>query len=173
MATQFFAHWHRQILVMEIAGVVLGAVPVIIYALESYGRATEILNDTHKWLDMIQEIQDVIEVQVEMLRVTLQSLGIEWTHQSDMSITDIETALKERKPLKWDRFLRIIQRMDAMVTEMAKDLCPDAKGPVGISTYPEYSKTKLIRRCMIVYLAYNHAAELDIYRSVTHAVGVA
>jgi hypothetical protein len=131
------------------------------------------LNDTHKRLDTIQGIQDVIEVQVEMLRVTLQSLCIEWTHQSGIPITEIETALKERKPLQWDRFLRIIQRMNTMMTEMAKDLRPDAKDPVGICTHPDNSKTESIGRCMIVHLAYNHAAELDVYRSVSHAVGVA
>ena len=114
---------------MEIAGVVLGAVPIIIYALESYEKAAEILKDAHKWLDTIQEIQDDIEVQVYVLRTTLQSLGIEWTHQSGIPITEIETALKERKPLKRDMFLRIIKRVDTLMTEMAKDLCPDAKRP--------------------------------------------
>ena len=148
---------------MEIAGVVLGAVPVIIYVLESYGKAAEILNDTHKWLDTIQEIQDIIEVQVEMLRVTLQSLDIEWTHQSGIPIMEIETALKECKPLKWDMFLRIIQRMDALLTEMAKDLCPDVKGPVGFHIHLDNSKAELVGCEMISYFAYNHTAGLDVY----------
>ena len=148
---------------MEIAGVVLGAVPVIIYALESYGKAAEILNDTHKWLDTIQEIQDIIEVQVEMLRVTLQSLDIEWTHQSGIPIMEIETALKECKPLKWDMFLRIIQRMDALLTEMAKDLCPDVKGPVGFHIHLDNSKAEFVGCKMISNFAYNHTAELDNY----------
>ena len=114
---------------MEVAGVVLGAIPVIIYALESYEKAAEILKDTHKWLDIIQEIQ---------------CLGIEWTHQSGIPLTEIETALKERMPLNWDMFLRIIKRMDTLMTEMAKDLCPDAKDPVGFHTHIYNSETESI-----------------------------
>lgn len=129
---------------MEVAGVVLGAIPVIIYALESYEKAAEILKDTHKWLDTIQEIQDDIEVQVCVLRTTLQCLGIEWTHQSGIPLTEIETALKERMPLNWDMFLRIIKRMDTLMTEMAKDLCPDAKDPVGFHTHIYNSETESI-----------------------------
>ena len=122
----------------------LGAIPVIIYALESYEKAAEILKDTHKWLDTIQEIQDDIEVQVCVLRTTLQCLGIEWTHQSGIPLTEIETALKERMPLNWDMFLRIIKRMDTLMTEMAKDLCPDAKDPVGFHTHIYNSETESI-----------------------------
>ncbi|KAF2999809.1 hypothetical protein E8E13_006509 [Curvularia kusanoi] len=114
---------------MEVAGAVLGAVPIIIYALESYGKAVEVMNDAHKWLDTIEEIQDVVEVQTEMLRVTLRTLGVEWAPQTGIPIEVIEMALKERKPLQWERFVRIIQRMDVMMTEMARDLCPDMKGP--------------------------------------------
>ena len=148
---------------MEIAGVVLGAVPVIVNALESYEKAAQILKDTHKWLDTIQEIQDDIDVQVYGLCTTLQSLGIEWTQKSGIPITEIETALKECKPLKWDMFLRIIQRMDALLTEMAKDLCPDVKGPVGFHIHLDNSKAELVGCEMISYFAYNHTAGLDVY----------
>jgi hypothetical protein len=129
---------------MEIAGVVLGAVPVIINALESYEKAAEILRDTHKWLDTIQEIQDNINVQLYVLRTTLRSLDIEWTHKSGIPITEIETALKEREPLKWDMFLRIIKRMDTLMTEMAKDLCPDTKGPVGFHAHLNNTEAECI-----------------------------
>lgn len=115
---------------MEVAGVVLGAVPIIMLALENYKKATGIFDDTKRWLNTIQEIQDILVVQINTLRVTLWSLGIEWECQSGIPVAEIEMALKSRKPLQWENFLRFICRMDTTMKEMAKDLCLDADGPV-------------------------------------------
>ncbi|ORY08200.1 hypothetical protein BCR34DRAFT_13749 [Clohesyomyces aquaticus] len=110
---------------MEIAGVVLGAVPVILYALDNYERAWDPAKDFWNWGETIGMIRDQIFLQKQQLDTTLKILGLQ-----NPTMEEIEAALLISHPNQVHQFMDIIRRMDNVMNEVAKDLCPDSQGPM-------------------------------------------
>jgi hypothetical protein len=113
---------------MEVAGVVLGAIPLIFYALDNYHRAWEPLRDAKRWKETIQTIRAQVEIQRQQLNRTLSELELELTDTTTMD--EIEFALQIKHPNSWEPFMMSIRRMDGLMNSLAKDLYPDVQGPV-------------------------------------------
>jgi len=116
---------------MEVAGLVLGAVPLILYALDNYRRAWKPAEDFFHWEDVIPEIRRDIFLQKEQLSATLANLDLE-----DPTMDDVEKALQKQCPDKCEQFMDVLKRMDNLVNEVKRDLGLDEKGQV---RYPQCS----------------------------------
>ena len=113
---------------MEAAGVVLGAVPLILYALDNYQKAWDPVKDIWHWSETIGTIRIQIFLQKQQLQTTLRALDLELTDHTTMD--EIEAALQTNHPSQWEQFIGIIRQMDTLINQVAKDLYPDAQGPV-------------------------------------------
>jgi len=109
----------------EVIGVVLGAVPLILYALDNY-RASRRRKET------IETIRSKIFVNRRILITTLQRLDPTFSEKTKM--VDIKVALEVDHPAQAEEFMKIIVSMDEKMNEIARMLYPDAQGPV--SSYP-------------------------------------
>jgi hypothetical protein len=114
--------------VMEVAGVVIGAIPIIIYALERYQDTRDTVRDFHKWNDTLGTLRSNIFLQKRQLFATLETLDIGFTDQTTMP--QVEAALRISRPAQCEDIVRILYRMDASLNEIARNLYPDAQGPV-------------------------------------------
>jgi hypothetical protein len=115
---------------MEVAaGLVLGAVPLILYALDNYGRAWKPAKDFYNWKDVIPEINRDIFLQKVQLSATLANLDLK-----DPTMDEVEMALREQCPDKCEQFMDVLKQMDNLVNEVMRDLGLDEKGQV---RYPQ------------------------------------
>lgn len=135
---------------MEVAGVVLGAVPIILIMLDSYSKACDIAKDAWEWSATIDKIRKDIFMQTEQLRNTLQSAGIVWNDGQALRVAVLEEALKHHGHDKCRMFVSIIRDMDAILNDVARDLDPDGRGPVSVDFSDDISPTdvpaaKLVR----------------------------
>ncbi|PVH93566.1 hypothetical protein DM02DRAFT_676759 [Periconia macrospinosa] len=112
---------------MEVAGVVLGAVPIILYALDNYSKAWDPLLGIVRWKETIETIRLQFVLERQKLYITLGSLGLQVTET--ITFAEVEAALQINQPDTWKDFITIIHEMDGLLYEVAKDLYPDAKGP--------------------------------------------
>lgn len=115
---------------MEVAGVVLGAIPIIIYALDNYQQMLDPLVGIARWKDTIETTRLQFVLESQKLRVTLGSLGIQTTE--DTTMTELEAALQISQPDKWVDYMTIVGQMNGLLENVAKDLYPDLKGPVSL-----------------------------------------
>ncbi|KAF2877445.1 hypothetical protein BDV95DRAFT_559300 [Massariosphaeria phaeospora] len=109
---------------MEVAGVVLSAVPLILFALENYQRAWDPMKDHWKWKETIGTIRNEIFLQKQQLDTTLGNLDLR-----DPTMDEVEAALQIRFPHQCNEFIDIITQIDQLLSKVAKDLYPDAQGP--------------------------------------------
>jgi len=98
---------------MEVAGVVLGVIPIIFYALENYHRAYAPLKDTKNWKETIETICCQVELQRQQLRITLSSLQIDLTDTTTLS--EIKHLLQLNHPTNWGSFVTSICRMNDLM----------------------------------------------------------
>lgn len=104
---------------------VLGAVPIILFALDNYQRAWGPVKDFWHWQDTIGTIRNNIFLQKRQLDVTLESLGLR-----DPTWSEVEAALRVRHPDYHERFLDIIREMDRLVNQVLRNLDVDVMGQV-------------------------------------------
>jgi hypothetical protein len=116
---------------MELAGIVLGAVPLIIYALDNYQSAWDPVKGFCHWGETIETIKIQIFLQKQQLHTTLGALDLELTDST--TLEEIEAALQISHPSHWKQFVAIIEQMDEILKEVAQKLFPDAQGPVSRS----------------------------------------
>lgn len=110
---------------MEVAGVVLGAVPLILHALDNYGKVWDPVKQAWRWEETFQTIRNQIFLQKEQLDTTLETLGL-----ADATMAEVEYALQIHHPLQCKQFMRIICEMDGPISDISSCLYPDADGPV-------------------------------------------
>ena len=113
---------------MEVAGVVLGAIPVIIYALERYQDTRETVQSFRLWKETLGTLRSNIFLQKRQLFATLSTLDINLTDHTTMA--DVEAALRISHPAQCDDVMRILKQMDNLMNEVAENLYPDFQGPV-------------------------------------------
>ncbi|KAK2766115.1 hypothetical protein FQN54_007630 [Arachnomyces sp. PD_36] len=116
---------------MEVAGVVFGAVPLILYALDSYKRAWEPVMDFWRWDDTIMTIRNNMFLQKQQLDTTLAILNLK-----DPTLDEVERALLHRFPEKCEDFMAIIREMDSLINQVAGNLYPDAQGQSSQADHP-------------------------------------
>ncbi len=110
---------------MEVAGVVLGALPLVLYAMDNYQRCLETTTDYLRLKSTIKLLRNHIFVQQEQLHMTLRSIGL-----VNPTSLELEEHLRQRYPDKYDSFLDIIQHMEKLLTKLMKKLDIDPQGKV-------------------------------------------
>ncbi|KAI1061026.1 hypothetical protein LB507_010093 [Fusarium sp. FIESC RH6] len=119
---------------MESAGLVLGAIPLVLYAFDNYERCLGQVKDYWKYQSTLQTIRTHVFIQGEQLNVTLSGIGlIRPTRQ------ELEEHLSEiYTKAKCDEFMAIIDRMEALLARMMVSLDVDSFGkPKWTDTAPE------------------------------------
>jgi hypothetical protein len=112
---------------MEVAGVVLGAVPIVLYALDNYKRALGPATRFWRWEDTIQDIIDNVTLHQEHLNTTLRNMGL---HNPNMA--QIEAVLQVRRPDKCHYFISILRNMEGQMNELLDRLEVDLDGQVRV-----------------------------------------
>jgi hypothetical protein len=120
---------------IEVAGLVLGAFPILIHALDSYQKGAEVLKDwwkierTHKRCKQDLKYHRILfEGNIERFLLPLvvdddelktlmaDPAGAGWEDQ------ELETRLKERLPKSYDVFLDIMSDINELVDQLKKEL---------------------------------------------------
>ena len=110
---------------MEAGGLVLGAIPIILHAIDNYRRFLEAAKDSWRFESTIKLIRSHIFVQQQQLQMTFRGLGL-----TDPTDYELEEVLRHRFPTKCDAFLDIIARMDGLLAKLMDKLEIDAQGRV-------------------------------------------
>ncbi|KAH7160731.1 hypothetical protein EDB81DRAFT_782864 [Dactylonectria macrodidyma] len=109
---------------MEVAGVVLGGIPLLLYALDNYKRCLEPGKDYWRYASTLCAIRSHVFVQQEQLDVTLRNIGL-----VKPTRTELEQHLRELYPKsKCSEFLNIVDNMEKTVGQMMEKLDIDADG---------------------------------------------
>lgn len=103
---------------MEVAGVVLGGIPLVIAALEHYRTCAAIFDDYANHEALLNRKKNYLWLQREQLEATMRSIGLETsTHEDEVnlrSLEEIATHLRmtyPHDPTKSERFVAIIKHM--------------------------------------------------------------
>ncbi|KAF1952833.1 hypothetical protein CC80DRAFT_596261 [Byssothecium circinans] len=148
---------------MEIAGVVLGAVPIILYTLENYQRAWGPVKGIRDWGETIETMKLQIFLQKQQLHATLGVLDLEAT--DNITMAEIEAALQISHPNKHTEFMEIIRQMDTLMNEMAKDLVPDAQGP---PTWEDVRSDRMKWEWRRVKRSFGGTRRKEVFRGLQH-----
>ncbi|KAL5370918.1 hypothetical protein DPSP01_014590 [Paraphaeosphaeria sporulosa] len=108
---------------MEVAGVVLGAAPIVLYALDNYKRALGPAKRFWRWEDTIQDIIDNVTLHQEHLNTTLRNMGLQ-----NPNMAQIEAVLQVRRPDRCHYFISILRNMDGQMKELLDRLEVDLDG---------------------------------------------
>lgn len=110
---------------MEVAGVVLGALPLALYALDNYHRCLQMTKDYVRFEATIKLIRRHIFVQQEQLQITLRSIGL-----VDPTPLQLEEHVRQLYPEKCTAFIDIIRHMEYLLTKLIEKLDIDVQGKV-------------------------------------------
>jgi hypothetical protein len=121
----------------EVAGLVLGAVPLILYAIGQYRDVREAISNVRNWRDNLKAFGIAINLQQMTLEATLRELDIEVTERIKME--HVEAALRISHPIYCDMIMSHIQTMNNTMDQLAMNLCPGVPGPVRlVSSCPTF-----------------------------------
>lgn len=109
----------------DIAGLVLGGLPIALYCLDNYRRCLDSVTDWRRYEDTLKPIRNNVFLQQEQLNATLRTLGLH-----DPSPGDLQDCLRVNFPDRYDKFLSILERMGEIIQEMMDKLDVDAQGKV-------------------------------------------
>ncbi|KAK3360709.1 hypothetical protein B0T25DRAFT_496700 [Lasiosphaeria hispida] len=102
---------------MEVAGLVLGAIPLVIWALENYVRPFRNSDNEHI---VIETLRAGLELQQERIERIYERIGLD-----KPSDRELEDRLRELFPGMAENLLNIIRLMDGLVSTVLKDLKVD------------------------------------------------
>jgi hypothetical protein len=111
---------------METAGLVLGAIPLVLYACDNYERCLGQVKDYWKYQSTLQTIRTHVFIQGEQLNVTLSGIGL--TRPTRQELEDHLSEIYAKA--KCDEFMAIIDRMEALLARMMVSLDVDSSGKV-------------------------------------------
>jgi hypothetical protein len=119
---------------MEVAGIVLGGIPVVLYALDNYHRCLQPAKDYWKYDSTLKTIRMNIFIQQEQLQLSLRNIGLERPTQQEL-----QEHLLQLYPLaKCKEFLNIIVRMEEAVQRLTDNLDVDSQGKVRLLHVVQY-----------------------------------
>lgn len=110
---------------MEIVGVVLGGIPLVLWALDNYRKALNPAKDYWRYESTLNNIHMNIFIQKEQLGVTFHNMGLQ-----GVTLAEIELNLRRRYPDKCDTFMDILGHMDDIVHKLMDKLCIDIEGKI-------------------------------------------
>lgn len=110
--------------IMELAGLVLGGLPIALYAMDNYHRCLQVPKDYWRHKSTIKLLRSHIFVQHEQLQITLRSIGL-----TDPNFFRLEL-IRHNYPDKHEAFVDIISHMDGLLKRLMEDLDVDTLGKV-------------------------------------------
>jgi hypothetical protein len=110
---------------MEVAGVILGGIPLVLYAIDNYHRCLQATADYWRYEGTLKLLRSHIFVQQQQLQITLRSIGL-----VEPTPFELEEYLRHRYPDKHDVFMDIIAHMEKLLAKLMDKLDIDSKGRV-------------------------------------------
>jgi hypothetical protein len=98
----------------EVAGLVLGGIPIAIWALEKYAESLETYRNYHI---VIQTLRTNLILQERQLQITLANIGLD-----KPTTEELKLCLQSRFPEAADHLLFAIQRMEDITADLLRDL---------------------------------------------------
>lgn len=111
---------------METAGLVLGAVPLVLYAFDNYARCLGQVKDYWKYESTLQMIRTHVFIQGRQLDATLNGIGL--TRPTRQELEEHLSGIYGEE--ECDEFMAIIDRMEALLARMMFSLDIDSSGKV-------------------------------------------
>ncbi|KAK7953658.1 hypothetical protein PG988_014352 [Apiospora saccharicola] len=108
---------------MELAGLVLGGLPMALYAMDNYHRCSQAMKDYWRWKSTIKLLRSHIFVQHEQLQITLRSIGLTTTDSFRL-----DEFIRHKYPDKHESFVNILSHMDGLFRRLMDDLDVDING---------------------------------------------
>ncbi|KAK4222188.1 hypothetical protein QBC38DRAFT_99834 [Podospora fimiseda] len=108
---------------MEVAGLVLGGLPIVLYAIDNYHRCLEATADYWRYESTLKLIRNHVFVQQQQLQITLRSIGL-----VNPTAFELEEYLCQNFPNKFHIFVDIISHMEKLLTKLFDKLDVDAHG---------------------------------------------
>lgn len=107
----------------EIAGLVLGGIPLVILALEKYA---EPFSAYHRYRVSIEDFRSDLIIQRRQLHTTISTIGL----SDDSTTEELRECLERQFPDVAEELMSIFRRMNGLTAELLKDLDVDVKGRV-------------------------------------------
>ncbi len=111
---------------MEVAGLVLGGIPLILYAFDNYKRCLEPGKNYWRYESTLKMIRSHMFVQQEQLDVTLRNIGL--VNPTRVELEQHLNGLYSKS--KCGEFIAIIDNMEAIVRKTMDKLDIDMEGKV-------------------------------------------
>ncbi|KAK8136615.1 hypothetical protein PG984_004555 [Apiospora sp. TS-2023a] len=108
---------------MEVAGLVLGGLPIALLVMDNYHRCLQVTKDYWRYKSTIKLLRSHIFVQHEQLQITLRSIGL-----TSPNSFRLEEFIRHKYPDKHEAFVDIILHMDGMFKRLMNDLDVDING---------------------------------------------
>jgi hypothetical protein len=109
----------------EAAGLVLGVIPLVFYALDKYQDCLEFGRSYKKYEDTLTSIRDEVFVQQMLFHNTMETMGL-----SEPNYAELEECLQNRFPENHEQFMRYIKRMAATIDLLMAKLEVDVNSNV-------------------------------------------
>jgi hypothetical protein len=106
-----------------VAGLVLGGIPLVIWALEKYAEPFEAF---HNYRTSIETLRTNLTLQNRQLQTTLSNIGL----GSEPSIDELRECFDTKFPVISCELMFIVQRMDKVTAGLMKNLKIDVNGKV-------------------------------------------
>ncbi len=110
---------------MEVAGLVLGALPIAISAVENYLKGLQAIDHYKNYPQTLRGISRNIFIQQQQLRVTLDGIGLQ-----DLTLHGVQQRLRIIKPDCADNFIEILNHMDNITARLMNKLDIDSNGKI-------------------------------------------
>ncbi|KAH0030900.1 hypothetical protein KCU78_g2939, partial [Aureobasidium melanogenum] len=105
----------------EVAGLVLGVIPLVCYALDKYQDCLEFGRSYAKYKDTLTSIRDGVSVQQMLFHSTMETMGL-----SKPTYAELEECLQSRFPENHEQFMRCIRKMADTIDQLMVKLEIDA-----------------------------------------------
>ena len=115
---------------MEVAAFVLGALPVVLYALDNYQRCLKPVKSHWKYEMTLKQIRQHVYLQQEQLKATMAGLGLE--NPTKVQLQDHLRQVYPHEPEKVENFMGILDTMNELLEGMVRNLDTDIHGKVRI-----------------------------------------
>jgi hypothetical protein len=111
----------------EVAGIVLGGIPVALWALQRYHDAAKSYRNFRKYDMTLSTLRDNIFVQQQQLHITIGLIGLD-----QPSINELQERIQESYPRQQREIISIIGHMDQIIRGLLDKLEIDMDGKVSM-----------------------------------------
>ncbi|KAK4164376.1 hypothetical protein QBC43DRAFT_300477 [Cladorrhinum sp. PSN259] len=116
---------------MEVAGLLLGGIPIVLYAIDNYHKCLQWTDDFWRYESTLKLLRSHVFVQQQQLQITLRSIGL-----VDPRPYELEEYLRQRYPDKFEVLTDIISHMEKLLSKLMDKLDVDSQGRPKWTTEP-------------------------------------